>query len=589
MHRRRACHPTIEVVCLLVAALTITVAQAQSLPGSIDPGRIPQQFQAPPETAPGPPADLSPAAPETQAPAGAERIKFTLRRLVIEGASAYGPEQLQPIYNDLIGNTVSVADLYRVADAITTRYRTDGFILSRAIIAAQLIKDGEAHIQVIEGFIDRVSFQGVPDPAMRSYADGLLVARPLTSRDLERCLLLMNDLPGVSVRGVLSPADGVQGGAELTLMIERKPVNAVVSIDNRGTKYLGPFELVSQAALNNPLGFADQFAVHYISTPSHEQELRFFGLGYAIPVGGDGTKLSFSVSASDGRPGSLLQSGYLETKTSGRALTVRLDHPVIRSRAENLNTDLAVTLSNSAADQIGLPSGERLVSSYEDRIRALRGGIGYDVTDQWGGSDFFRLELSQGLPILGASRDGALTGLSRPGGRSAFTKGGLDASRLQPLDIFGPEWSLLTALSAGWSFGQSLLATEQFGVGGAQFGRGYDPSELTGDYGAAGKLELQYDVPPKILAVTGDLGLKKVQAFSFVDYGIVTDQTPKLLDESARPRSLTSVGVGLRCMWTDYLSGSLEMDKPLTRPLAANLGKSDRDPYRFYFTVIVRY
>lgn len=44
------------------------------------------------------------------------------------------------------------------------------------------------------------------------------------------------------------------------------------------------------------------------------------------------------------------------------------------------------------------------------------------------------------------------------------------------------------AATAQTSFGQSLLSPKQFGVGGSQFGRGYDPSEITGDSGVAGKV-----------------------------------------------------------------------------------------------------
>ncbi len=47
--------------------------------------------------------------------------------------------------------------------------------------------------------------------------------------------------------------------------------------------------------------------------------------------------------------------------------------------------------------------------------------------------------------------------------------------------------------TAQTNFGQRLLSPEQFGVGGSEFGRGYDPSEITGDKGFAVKTELQYN------------------------------------------------------------------------------------------------
>jgi hemolysin activation/secretion protein len=489
----RPLHSAIATGAALI--LTSVVAWGQGLPGSVDPGRLPRQFQPPPGPQPAPAIALPEIAPPPS-PADAAQIRFPLREIVVDGASVYAQAQLRPLYAGLLGKTVSLADIYGVADAITAQYRRDGFILSRAVVVAQQITDGRVHIRVVEGFVSHVSIQGREDPVLRGYADRIAAARPLKDADLERALLLMNDLPGVSARSILSPAEGIVGGSELTIVVERKAVDATVTLDNRGTKYTGPLQLLSQVSLNNVSGRSDQLGLQFVTEPADAGELRFFELDYAIPLGDDGTRLSVSASGSEGMPGYTLQSDVLRTNTSGETVTIRLSHPLIRSRARNLIADVSFTLTNSYNDQIALPSQTRLVSSFSDRVRAIRAGLSYDTTDRWGGNDFVRFELSQGLPIFDASPNGALSDVSRRGGRSVFTKGTIDASRLQDLGAIAPGLSLLLGFGAGWSFGQSLLASEQFGLGGAQFGRGYDPSELTGDYGAAGKLELRYDLAP---------------------------------------------------------------------------------------------
>jgi hemolysin activation/secretion protein len=572
----------------VAASLIPSLALAQGLPGSIDPGRIPQQFEAPPRPAPAP-AVISREIPEAVTPADAARIKLALRHIVVDGATVYTDAQLQPLYADLLGRTISLADIYRVAEAITTRYRSDGFILARAVVAAQRIVDGDVHIQVVEGFVDRVTVQGDRDTTIQRYADRIAGSRPLKADDLERAMLLINDLPGVTARSVLAPAAGVLGGSELTVIVERKIADVSVSLDNRGTKYSGPLELITEASLNNPFGLSDRIGFQYITTPVNEQELRFFKLDYAVPIGGNGTKFFLAISGSQGMPGSTLQSAFLRTTTSGETVTFGISHPFIRSRIQNLSGDISLTLVNSNTDQFSLPDRTRLASSYNDRIRAIRAGLNYDTTDAWRGRDFVRLELSQGLPIFDASPNGALTNTSRPGGVSVFTRARLDASRLQDLDSVTPGLNLLTALSAGWSFGQSLLASEQFGVGGAYFGRGYDPSELTGDYGLAAKIELQYDVPAD--SFTGIVGtrLPSLQLFGFCDQGVVADQNPQLLHESGGARAITSVGLGVRTNWTRFFSASLEVDKPLTRPVAAYANTSNPDPFRVFFAIAARF
>lgn len=558
-------------------------AQTQSVPGGVEPGRIPQQHQRPPGPAPTPEV-VAPEIPETAPPAEAARIRFTLRRIVVDGSTVYTAEQFKALYGDLLGREVTLADIYRIADAITTRYRSDGYILSRAVVPAQRIVDGVVHITVIEGFIHRVTIQGKENAVTRSYADQLTRSRPLTNRDLQRYLLLINDLPGTRARGVLAPATGITGGSDLTLIVESKDSDAAVVLDNRGSKFIGPTELFGEGALNDPTGFADRLALRYITVPAGEKELRFVELNYGVPVGADGLKFFLSASANKSDPGSTLQTAILRTEARGQTVTGRLSYPVTRSRRENLLVDVSLSLSNSTLDQFSLPADNKLTSSYEDRIRALRAGIGYDTTDGWEGRDFVRVELSRGLPILGASDGGRLSGASRAGGRSQFWKATVDASRLQSLNSLEPGLGLLMAISAGTSFGQQLLAAEQFGVGGSQYGRGYDSSEITGDYGAAAKAELQY-------SFDADVGRWRptFQAYAFYDFGLVADENPRLVGQESGTRSLASAGLGIRISLDGRYLVGFEIAQPLTRAVSAFADKADKKPLRAYFSAIAAF
>jgi hemolysin activation/secretion protein len=554
-------------------------ARAQVIPGAIDPGRLQQQFQPPIGPAPTPEL-ISPFIPEAVPPAEAEQITLTLRQIVIDGSTVFSEPQLNQIYRDFLGHDVTLADIYRIADAITTQYRADGYILSRAVVPAQRISNGEVHITVVEGFINKVIIQGKVTAIFQSYADHLAQARPLTSADLERNLLLINDLPGVQAHAVLAASDNVPGGSDLTLMVDDKGMDFIASLDNRGSKYIGPLTLFTEAAVNDPSGLSDRISLRYATSPATEAELRYFALGYELPLGSQGLKFALTVGGNLSTPGSSLQSTSLMTDANGETVTGKLSYPLTRSRAENLFADLSFTLRNSSFSQLGLPGQERLASSYKDRIRALRSGISYDMLDEWDGRDFLRLELSQGLPILNAVPDGSLSNSSRAGGRTEFTKGSLDASRQQPLSDIVPGLSLLTAASAGWSFGQKLLASEQFGVGGAQFGRGYDPSELTGDYGVAAKAELQYLIPA-IMGLEGH-GL---QSYVFYDCGLVSNQNPASSNQPER-RQLASAGAGFRLAVASEVSLNLELAKPLTRAVAAFANMSDAKPLRLFFGLI---
>ena len=111
----------------------------------------------------------------------------------------------------------------------------------------------------------------------------------------------------------------------------------------------------------------------------------------------------------------------------------------------------------------------------------------YDFRDDLRGLSTIRLGLRQGLSILGASEEGDQE-LSRQGGDPQFTSVNIFGSRYQPLiHRFG-----LYLSAAGQYAFNKLLNDELFRVGGDTYGRGYDPSDLSGDSGFGFGAELQY-------------------------------------------------------------------------------------------------
>jgi len=130
-----------------------------SIPGSTEPGRLEKRFDPP--TTPrreAPPVKKEPDQ-EIEPQPGPE-ILFTLTSIKLEGVMVYTKTELQPLWQDFIGQEVSLADLQTVTIAITAKYRADGYILSRAIVPAQRISQGIVVLRVLEGFIHRVIIEG---------------------------------------------------------------------------------------------------------------------------------------------------------------------------------------------------------------------------------------------------------------------------------------------------------------------------------------------------------------------------------------------------------------------------------------------
>lgn len=156
-------------------------AVAQTVPGSADVTRLQNAFengnkipQKPESTAPFTPPQH--ALPLEAMPENAEAITFTLKGIELQGVSVYKPRELEGLWRNDIGKTVSLKRVYAIAAAITAKYRADGYFLSSAYIPAQEIESGTARISVVEGYIQDVYLNGnIPSSfLLRSFKRGCL-------------------------------------------------------------------------------------------------------------------------------------------------------------------------------------------------------------------------------------------------------------------------------------------------------------------------------------------------------------------------------------------------------------------------------
>ena len=151
---RRAAMRVIVGACLGLAAFGGGTF-AQTVPPSIDPGRLPQRFEPPRP----PTVDRRievPTIPSIVPPERAREVRIVLRGIVVTGSTVYGVEQFREYYQNLVGREVSLLEVYGIANQITARYRNDGYILSQAVVPQQQIRDGVVQIQIVEGRIARV-------------------------------------------------------------------------------------------------------------------------------------------------------------------------------------------------------------------------------------------------------------------------------------------------------------------------------------------------------------------------------------------------------------------------------------------------
>jgi hemolysin activation/secretion protein len=560
-----------SLVSLLLLAESVW---ADILPGSAQPEQVSRALT---ESQPQPRQKLPPVItqPEEKAksPLGpeAEKIKFQLNGIILEGNHIYSKQQLEPIYRDKLHKVITVAELFTIVQNITNYYRNNGYVISRAILPPQHVKGGVVRIQVIEGFIGNVDVTGHPYRAkclVLDYGKQIAKCPPLQIKRMEHYMLLANEIPGVNVKAVLSPSKTQTGAADLTMVTDTRRVMGYLSYDNYGTRYIGPQQMTANLTLNSTLQAGDSIQATMTKTPKGE-ELTYNDLNYTMPVNAEGVR--FQVGTTRARTHPLFVLEPVDIDGVNWNYYTMFQFPWIRDRTQTLTgragfnwLDTHVTTFNQEL--------------YTDHIRSLDFGGSYSFADRWYGSNLFSVDYRQGLPILGYTSDtDVLTAqTSRPGGHAFYTKFIGQASRLQA--IKGPV-SLYGLISGQTAF-QPLLSSEQFTFGGSQLGRGYDVAELIGDRGLAGSLELRYDWFPNKFKI------QTLEFYAFYDAGVIWNI--EVNPTSPAKVSATSAGLGMRFYATKYISGNVMWAQPLTKQVAAEELIGDGWRPRVFFSIVAQ-
>ncbi len=556
----------ITVLSLLALVWFNPAAVAQQLPGPAElrPGISPDRV--PPLATPRADPDVSiPEAPEADVPAGAEAARFFLADILVEGATIYGEGQLRPLYEEFLQSEISLATLYGIASSIETRYRDDGYILSRAIVPAQSVSDGVYRIQVIEGYVTNVVIEGDIGNSrglVERYMSRIPESRPVNIAEIERYLLLMNDLPGISGTGVLRPSGADVGAAELVVTAQRKRYDGFALVDNRGSEFTGEEGAALGFSANSFTSFGEQTELVLFSALDDEEQ-RVGQITYEQQIGSDGLKIRGLASYGESEPGGTLEP--LDVEQDTLQFIVGVEYPYIRSRRFNVSFSGGFDWVDQESDIL---NGATTVA--DDSLRVLFAGATVDYRDSYGGANFAEFGIRQGLPIFDASDEGDAN-LSRVEGDGTFTSLNGEVARLQRLS---PEFNLLARVGGQYGFDDELLSTEEYEIGGLTFGRGYDPSELTGDSGLGASLELQFNQAPGLTV------LQSYQLYAFYDFGVVWNSD----SNTPSQESLASAGLGVRTNLNEWLSVDLEVAKPLTRD-PANRSVSDPDREYYFFRV----
>jgi hemolysin activation/secretion protein len=509
--------------CLLtLACLSTQLALAQTTP---DAGALLQQIEkARPPLPPKPPAPIN-AAPQPLRQLAGPTVTVTAFRFA--GNTLLSEEQLAAAVSGFRDHPLSFAELEEAAAAVAALYRRAGWIV-RAYLPHQEIKDGVVTIQIVEAVFGDVRLDG-PRPS-RIAPERLLPfvhsAQPkgamLNAPALDRALLLLGDMPGITASGTLAP--GQQAGeTDLLLKIEDGPLlNGVFSADNSGSRSTGPARFTGELYFNSLLHVGDQIGVSLLHTKGSD----YGRVDATAPLGSDGLRVGANASYLRYRLVSA-DTAALHAKGNSTSAGLGATYPLIRARLQNLNVSL--NYDNKRFDNEA--SGATVTDYNIDTVTASLYG---NLLDQFagGGNNNASVALVRGKVDLDGSPNQAADALTT---RSAgnFTKLRYSASRLQVLT----ESLALYAGLTGQASNRNLDSAEKFYLGGAYGVRAYPANEGGGSSGQLVSVELRARLPQN-LALTG-----------FYDWGHVTLNHRNDFAGAATVNSYSLRGGGASLAW----------------------------------------
>jgi hemolysin activation/secretion protein len=261
--------------------------------------------------------------------------RFVLKNLRISGNTVFPADDLLALVREQVGREIGFADLDAITARIARFYRERGYLVARAYLPAQDIKDGDVEIAVIEGRFGKVSINNsslVRDSVIHGHLDHL-AGRPVHGPALERKLLLLDDLAGVGDARTGLKAGSVVGESDMTVTVTPAPrFSGALDYDNHGNRYTGMHRVSGSVNIASPLGLGDQLGLR----ATHGFNGFDYGrLHYQLPLGGDGFKLGAAYGANRYQ---LSRPPFDATVNAGDSETWSLtaSYPLIRGQALNL-------------------------------------------------------------------------------------------------------------------------------------------------------------------------------------------------------------------------------------------------------------
>ena len=518
-----------RAVLLLALCKAVPTWAAQSVP---DAGSLQNSAPTEPPSRLPLPGPLLPAETTVDAPADAGP-KVSVRRFLLDARLPLDAAAFQAAVAPYLNRPLTYEALLAAAQAVALAYRQAGWVVS-AVLPEQDISDGEVRITVTNAVFGGVTMRGgeavgLRLPNIESYiTEQQTPLQPLRTAALERAMLLIDDLPGLSANGVLRAG---QYAGETDLLVQLEPSarhGGEISLDNTGARSTGYQRVLANWNKSGLLTWGDQFSANLVHTFTAYQSdgSDYQRVNYSLPLGYDGLRLALGGSVFSYRLVSSEFSG-LGFYGDSDAWDLELTYPLLRQQSKNLY--LMARAEHKHFDNQGAGT---TVSRYrvEEQSWGVRGNL-YDDLGA-GASSAGSLIVGSGFLDLRDSPTES-TDATTTATNGTFTRLRYSLARDQGL---GRGFSVFAALN-GQTADKNLDSSEKFYLGGSNGVRAYPSSEGSGYQGFVLNLEARWKP-------TADW-----QLAALYDYGYVTVNHDNSYSGASTLNEYALKGYGLSAAW----------------------------------------
>jgi hemolysin activation/secretion protein len=447
---------------------------------------------------------------------------------------------------------VTLGQIETVAHEITRFYRQRGFVLAKAYIPKQRVRDGVVNLTLLLGMLGEVSVNGnelYHTDTLNAVFDGLL-EKPVTNKMIEESLFVISDFPGLTVDGYFEPGAQV-GDTRLNINVkDERRYMGHVRVDNHGTDEAGLYRFYTDLQFNNTLGLADYIRASVLQATSPDNttywqfayDSNFFSPRFRIGI--ESSRNQFVVD----------RTQVADLELNGEVDVVAFNGRYIQRRGRTRNSSYELRSESIKSDlQVGdIPD---INNGFDEELTHFSFKYSFDFLDD----ENKRLH------------DGSIK----------YTKGSFDfgASSAQDEDyhILSLDYTLLSFLKVPFTdsesrllyrsslqyAGTNLSKIARFSLAGPTRARGFTPSFFTADNAFYFGADWIFNSPDFLSFNIGDLSFDEfIRPVLFIDIGI-GQQYALLAGESDVTGKLADVGFGLQFSHSDNFSGNLQFGFPV--------------------------